>query len=222
MGRQVSILGIGQTPVVKRERLSVGALAERACRAAMDDAGVCDVEAVFVGNMLSGELTGQNHLGPLVASSISGGNIEGITIDAACGSGGAAVRQAYLAVASGEYDVVLAVGVEKMSGFEKEAVARLLSSAADAQREVANGATFVALNALLMQRYMYEYGYSRLDFAPFAEVAHQNAVTNRNARLRGGCTREDYLSCRMVADPIGVFDASPMADGAAQVLSMPN
>jgi acetyl-CoA C-acetyltransferase len=218
MSRMVSILGVGQTPVVKRETRSVGALAECACRIAMADAGINDVDAVFVGNMLSGELMGQNHLGPLVATAVSDGHIEGITVDAACGSGGAVVRQAYLSVAAGAYDVVLAVGVEKMSGFDRDVLPELLGSAADRQREVASGATFVALNALLMQRYMYEYGMTRLDFAPFAEVPHENAATNSNARLRAGCTRQDYLSCRMLSDPIGIYDASPIADGAAAVV----
>jgi acetyl-CoA C-acetyltransferase len=184
----------------------------------MDDAGVDHVDAIFVGNMLSSELTGQSHLGPLIGSAISDEAVECVTINAACGSGGAVVRMASLAVASGAYDVVLAVGVEKMVGRSKEAVVSALASAADFDREVSNGATFAALNALLMQRYMYEYNAMRLDFAVFAEVAHHNATSNPNARLRGGCTLENYLTARMVAEPVGLYDASPIADGAAAVV----
>jgi len=114
--------------------------------------------------------------------------------------------------------VALAVGVEKMSGVAKEDLVRALASAADYQREVVNDATFAALNAILMQRYLYEYNAMRLDFFVFAQVAHQNAVSNPNARLRGGCSLDEYLTSRMVADPIGLYDASPIADGAAAVV----
>jgi acetyl-CoA C-acetyltransferase len=214
----VSILGVGQTPVANYESLSLRSLAARACRAAMDDAGVEHVDAIFVGNMLSAELTGQSHLGPLIGSAISDSPVECLTVNAACGSGGAVVRMASLAVASGAYDVVLAVGVEKMVGRSKETVTAALASAADFGREVSNGATFAALNALLMQRYMYEYNAMRLDFSVFAEVAHQNATSNPNARLRKGCSLENYLTAKMVAEPVGLYDASPIADGAAAVV----
>lgn len=214
----VSILGVGQTPVANYENLSLRGLAARACRAAMDDAGVDHVDAIFIGNMLSAELTGQSHLGPLIGSAVGDDPIESVTVNAACGSGGAVVRLASLAVASGAYDVVLALGVEKMVGRSKEAVTSALASAADFDREVSQGATFAALNALLMQRYMYEYNAIRLDFSVFAEVAHHNAVSNPNARLRNGCSLENYLTGKMVAEPVGLYDASPIADGAAAVV----
>jgi len=217
MVRSVSVLGVGQTRVANHEGCSLRSLASEASRAALMDAGVRGVDAIFVGNMLASETTGQSHLGPLV-SAATGNRVESVTVNAACGSGGAAVRQAYLAVASGACDSALAVGVEKMSGLPKEDLVRALASAADFQREVVNDATFAALNALLMQRYLYEYNAMRLDFFVFAQVAHQNAVSNPNARLRGGCSLEEYLSSRMVADPIGVYDASPIADGAAAVV----
>src|SRR5262245_8663304 len=217
MARSVSVLGIGQTRVANHDGSSLRSLASEASRAALIDAGVRGVDAIFVGNMLSSETTGQSHLGPLV-SAATGNCVESVTVNAACGSGGAAVRQAYLAVVSGACDRALAVGVEKMSGVPKENLVRALASAADFQREVVNDATFAALNALLMQRYLYEYNAMRLDFFTFAQVAHQNAASNPNARLRGGCSLEKYLSSRMVADPIGVYDASPIADGAAAVV----
>jgi acetyl-CoA C-acetyltransferase len=216
--QSVSVLGVGQTPVGKHAGISVGSLALRACRTAMADAEIDAVDAIFVGNMLSAEVTGQSHLGPLIGAQLGQRSIESVTINAACGSGGAVVRQAALAVASGAHNVVLAVGVEKMSGIARDTLTRALASAADCEVEVAQGANFVALNALLMQRYLYEYNTMRLDFAVFAEVAHRNAIRNPNARLRNGCSREDYLSCHMVADPLGLYDASPVGDGAAAVV----
>ncbi len=214
----VSVLGIGQTPVATHEGVSIGALASHACHRAMADAGIDQIDAVFVGNMLAGEVTGQSHLGPLIGARVGNRQVESVTVNAACGSGGVVVRQAAMAVASGAYDRVLAVGVEKMSGISRESLTQALASAADCEREVIHGANFVVLNALLMQRYFYEYNTMRLDFAVFAEAAHRNAKSNPNARLRGGCSRDEYLSSRMVADPLGLFDASPVGDGAAAVV----
>ncbi len=216
--RDVAILGIGQIPVGKHEKLTIADMAVSACRAALADAGVDSVDAIFVGNMLSSEVTGQSHLGPLISAALDDSRRESVTVNAACGSGGAVVRQAALAVAAEAADLVLAVGVEKMTGISSEALTRALASAADFNLEVVHGATFVALNALLMQRYLYEYNAPRLDFAVFAEVAHQNAMSNPNARLREGCSREDYLTSRMLAEPLRLFDASPVADGAAAVV----
>ncbi len=216
--QEVSILGVGQTAVAKHENVPLQNLALSASRSALVDAGLSQVDAVFVGNMLASHVTGQSHLGPLLVSSLGGERVEGVTVSAACGSGGAAVRQAYLAVASGAYEVVLAIGVEKMTGVSKDLVTRLLATAADAEREVANGATFVALNALLMRRYMHQYKIPREAFSIFSEVAHQNATTNPNARLQKGMTSEQYFTSRMVSDPISVFDASPIGDGAAAVV----
>jgi acetyl-CoA C-acetyltransferase len=139
-------------------------------------------------------------------------------INAACGSGGAIVRHASLAIESGVHDIVLAVGVEKMSGIAKDHLTRSLASAADADRELVNGANFISLSALLMQRYFYEYSAMRTDFSVFAEVAHANATTNPYARLPRACSREDYLQSKILADPVGLYDASPISDGAAAVV----
>ncbi len=215
---KVYALGVGQTPVAKHEGKTLKSLAVEACRQAMRDGDVSDVDAIFVGNMMSSQITGQAHLGPLVAAELTGRRIESVTVNAACASGAAAVRQAFSAVASGEYETVLAVGVEKMTAAAKSEVTRVLASAADYDREVTNEATFVALNALLMQRYLHEYHVTRDDFAVFSQVAHENAVSNPNARLRAGCTLQDYIDSKMISDPIGLYDASPTGDGAAAIV----
>lgn len=216
--RNVSILGVGQIPVAKHEHKTIAGLASEAALAAMADAGIDAVDAVYIGNMLSKDTTGQAHLGPLVGSAIGHGRAESVTVNAACGSGGAVVRQASLAVESGVHDVVLAVGVEKMTGVPRDELTRSLASAADFDREVSNGANFLSINALLMQRYLYEFNAMRMDFSVFAEIAHENAMTNPNARLTNGCSQVDYLSSRMLAEPIGLYDASPVADGAAAIV----
>jgi acetyl-CoA C-acetyltransferase len=214
----VAILGLGQISVAKHANSSLRKLASSVCGQAMKDAGIGRVEAVFVGNMIATEATGQGHLGPLLAGELGCGPVECVSINAACASGAAAVRQAFLAVASGQYETVLAVGLEKMSCLDRNALTRLLATAADAELEVANNATFLALNALLMQRYMHEYGVPRKSFYAFANVAHENALMNPHARLRERVSLECYLRSRMVADPIGLYDCCPTGDGAAAVV----
>jgi acetyl-CoA C-acetyltransferase len=142
-------------------------------------------------------------------------------VEAACASAAAAFRQAYIGVASGLQDIVIALGVEKMTDDVGSKLTAGLASAADADYEVIHGITFVALNALIMQRYMYEHKVKREDFAGFALNAHAKGAGNPNAMFQKPISREAFLSSGMVADPIGLLDASPMADGAAAVVLCP-
>jgi acetyl-CoA C-acetyltransferase len=171
--------------------------------------------------MLSGEIAGQEHLGALIADFCGLRGMEAVKVEAACASGAAAVRMGYIAVAGGMADVVIVVGVEKMTDESGTEVTGSLAMAADGDFEVPHGLSFVSINALLMQRYMYEYGVSREDFAGFAIVAHQNAVHNPNARFRSPITLERFVRAPMIAEPIGLMDSSPIVDGAAAVVLCP-
>lgn len=219
--RDVSIIGIGQTPVGEHWDRSLRHLAYDALAAAMRDANIERADALYVGNMLSGEISGQAHLGPLVADFAGLRGIEAIKVEAACASAAAAFRQAYIGVASGLQDIVIALGVEKMTDDVGSTLTAGLASAADADYEVVHGITFVALNALIMQRYLYENRLSREDFAGFAINAHANAAGNPNAMFSSPISKEAFMRTNMVADPIGLLDASPMADGAAAVILCP-
>lgn len=219
--RDVSIIGIGQTPVGEHWDRSLRHLAYDALKAAMLDANLERADALYVGNMLSGEISGQAHLGPLIADFAGLRGIEAVKIEAACASAAAAFRQAYIGVASGLQDIVIAVGVEKMTDDVGSALTAGLASAADADYEVVHGITFVALNALIMQRYLYEYKVQREDFAGFAINAHANAAHNPNAMFQRPISQADFVKSHMVAEPIGLLDASPMADGAAAVILCP-
>jgi acetyl-CoA C-acetyltransferase len=126
-----------------------------------------------------------------------------------------------MAVASGMNELALVTGVEKMTDVSGAETSAALAMAADAEYEVSQGVTFVALNALLMRRYMYEYGWERKDFANFAVNAHANAVHNPNAMFPRTITAERYANSPTIADPIGLFDASPICDGAAAVVVAP-
>ncbi len=219
--RDVSIIGIGQTPIGEHWELSLRHLAYQALAAAMQDAGVERADALYVGNMLSGEISGQSHLGALIADFAGLRGIEAVKIEAACGSGAAAVRIGYMAVASGLQDVVICAGVEKMTDEIGSRLTSGLAQAADADYEAAHGVSFVALNALLMRRYMYEYQVRHEDFAGFSINAHANAVGNPNAMFRRPITLEAFKTAAMIADPINLLDSSPMGDGAAAVILCP-
>jgi acetyl-CoA C-acetyltransferase len=221
--REVAILGIGQTPIGEHWELSLRHLAGEAVIAALADAHVepPQVEALYVGNMLSGPLNRQENIGAMIADWVGLRGIEASKIEAACGSGAAAFRSGLIAVASGACDVVAVVGVEKMTETVGPTTTSSLATAADADYETAQGLSFVAINALVMRRYLHEFGWKHNDFAPFSINAHANAVHNPNARLREPITQKDYARARMVADPINLLDASPIGDGAAAVILCP-
>ena len=219
--RDVSIIGIGQTPILENWEKSLRHLAADAVLAAMRDANIDRADMLYVGNMLSGEIAGQEHLGALVADFVGLRGIEAVKIEAACASGAAAVRMGYIAVAGGLADVVIAIGVEKMTDETGDVVTGGLALAADGDFEVPHGLSFVAINAMLMQRYLYEYGIQREDFANFAINAHRNAVNNPNARFHAPLTAESFASAPMICDPISLMDSSPIGDGAAAVILCP-
>lgn len=219
--RDVSIIGIGQTEVREHWECPLRGLAVASITAALDDAGIDRADAIYVGNMLSGELTGQEHLATLIADFAGLRGVEALKVEAACGSGGAAVRMGYLAVASGLHDLVIVTGVEKMTDCENGLVTEALAMAGDGDYEAMQGLSFVALNALLMRRYMHEYGVSHEDFAGFSINAHRNAARNPYAMFHRPITREEFKSARMISDPINLLDSSPISDGAATVILCP-
>lgn len=219
--RKVAIIGIGQTPVNEHWDKSLRELAGEAAIAAMIDAQRENIEACFIGNMMSGILSRQESLGALITDWIGVRGIEAYKVEAACGSGGAALRLALMAVASGEVDSALALGVEKMTEQRGIDITAALATAADADYEVDQGLSFVAINAMVMQRYLYEYKWKHADFAGFSINAHANAIHNPYARLREAITEKDFHKARMIAEPINLLDASPTGDGAAAVVIVP-
>src|SRR6185503_9232933 len=189
--------------------------------AAMQDAGLEKVDSLFVGNMLSALVDGQNQLGTFLSDWIGLWGQEAVKLEAACASGAAALRAGLMAVGSGEIDSALVVGVEKMTDKAGHDVTSALATAADADYEVEQGISFVGINALVMRRYMYEFGWKHEDFAPFSINAHANAMHNPFARLHDKITVEKFEKSSMVATPINLLDASPIGDGAAAVIVVP-
>lgn len=219
--RSVAILGIGQTPVDEHWEKSLRDLAGEAVFAALQDAGLQTADALFVGNMLSPLVDRQNQLGALIADWIGFWGKEAFKVEAACASGAAAFRMAILAVASGEVETAIALGLEKMTDRVGSEITAALATAADADYEVEQGVSFVGLNALIMRRYMHEYGWKHADFAPFSINAHANALQNPFARLHDAIDVQAFERAPMVATPINLLDASPIGDGAAAVIVVP-
>lgn len=213
-----SIIGIGQTDVREHWDISIRHLAWYAIEAALDDAQLSKVDALYVGNMLAGQLSNQNHLGALIADFAGMRGIEAVTVEAGDASGGAALRQGVLAVKSGLVDTALVVGVEKMTDKTGAPVTAAFSTILDADYEAAQGATPAAIAALLMRRYMHEHGVELADFAGFSVNAHANGANNPLAMFQNRLKAERFTAAPPVATPVSLFDEAPMGDGAAAVI----
>ena len=219
--RKIAILGIGQTKIGEHWEKSLREIGGDAAFSAMQDAGVNKVDALFVGNMLSPIVNGQNQLGTFFSDWIGLWKQEAVKIEAACGSGAAAFRAALMAVASGDVESALVVGVEKMTDKAGHDITAALATAADADYEVEQGVSFVGINALVMRRYMHEFGWKHEDFAQFSINSHANAMHNPYARLHEKISIEKFEKSSMIATPINLLDASPIGDGAAAVVIVP-
>ena len=218
--REVSIVGIGQIPVQKQSPLSLRQMGAQVVKEAMQSAGVTRVDALFAGNMLADELQGQKHIATLIASEAGLRGVEALQVRAATATGAAALRMAYFAVASGEADLAIAVGVEKMSGGP---VTPVLAKALDAEYEVALGATLISQNACLMQMYMDTYHVPLDAFNNFALNAHHNCRHNPNALFRNKkVNARTVKNSRVIHAPLRLYDASPVCDGAAAVVLAPS
>jgi acetyl-CoA C-acetyltransferase len=216
--RDVYIVGLGFVQVKEHWGKSLRQLGARAILRTLADAKEATAGSLYVGNMLAGQVSAQENLANLLADESGILPIEAVRIEAACGSGGAAVRSATLAVASGAVESSLAVGVEKMTDVTGDHIAAGLATASDQDFEASFGLSFVAMAGLLMQSYLHQTKRSRADFAPFVVNAHKNAIHAEHAMFRSGVTIEQYLRSPMAASPLGVLDAAPVCDGAAAVL----
>ena len=214
----VVIAGIGQTEVGEHWEIGLRELAFAAMQEAVKDSGGLKPQSLFVGNMLAPNLSNQAHLGVLLADYAGLLGIEAVTVEAAGASGGAALRQGYLAVASGMVDAALIVGVEKFTDMVGAGVDAALATTGDADFEAVQGMTPAAQAALLMKRYMHEHQVPADGFAGFALTAHANGAGNPCAMFRKAIKPETYAKAEMVSEPVNMFDMAPNADGAAAVL----
>jgi acetyl-CoA C-acetyltransferase len=215
---EVVIAGIGQTPVGEHWEISLRSLAARAIQAARRDAANLAPQAMYVGSFLASTASHQSNLGSLLAENVGLDGIEGISVEAAEASGAGAFHLGYLAVASGQVDVALVVGVEKYTDVVGPRSDALVAEMTDYDYETVNGVTPAAQAGLLMQRYLYEYGVAHEVFGEFPILAHANGVNNPNAMYRKAIRRETYDNAAPVSAPLNLMDMAPYADGAAAIL----
>lgn len=218
--QHVSIVGVGQTPAGEHWEISIRQLGLQAMQAALSDAGLGaeTIDALVVGNALGGMLSRQNHLGALLADFGGMRGIDAVRAEGADASGGLALRTGYMLVASGMAQTVMVLGLEKVTDVVGNLRTSALSSFLDAEYEAAQGATPVALAALLMRRYMHVYGVNVADFANFSVNAHTNGSKNANAMFRNAIRADRFAAAPLVAEPVNLFDVAPEADGAAAVI----
>ncbi len=204
-----------------------------------------DIEAIYVGNFLGELFEGQGHLGHIIADWLGLAPRPATRVEGACASSGLAFREAVLAVASGMYDVVLAGGVERMTNAPLENVHDYLAAAADVPFELHQAAlTFPGLYAAMTTAYMAEYGASGEHLMSVAVKNHENGSLNPRAQFNvslrdimaqraAGAEKKgrpvpqwrneiDFLNDAaanpVVADPLRLFDCSPITDGASCVI----
>ena len=220
--RDVAVIGIGLTKFGELWDKSFRNLIAEAGSKAILDSGISgkDIDAMYIGSMSSGRFIGQEHVGALVAdcSGFSHLHIPATRVEGACASGGLAIREGYLSIASGINDVVIVGGIEKMNDVAGTSATETLATAADQEWEAFFGVTFPGIYAMIASRHMYEYGTTREQLAQVAVKNHANGALNPYAQYQNEITLEQVLSASMVAYPLGLLDCSPVTDGAASVV----
>ncbi|MEM2948535.1 MAG: thiolase domain-containing protein [Candidatus Anstonellales archaeon] len=221
--REVAVIGVGMTKFGEHWDKGYRDLVLEAGLKAIQDANLTgsEISAGYVGTMASGSLIGQEHVGSLLADQMGLTPIPITRVEGACASGGLALRQGYLAVASGMHDFVVVGGVEKMNDLSVEQVTEILGGAGDQEWELFFGATFPALYALIARRHMHEYGTTEEMMASVAVKNHAHGAKNPYAQFQNEITIETVLNSKVVASPLKIYDCSPITDGAAAVILAP-
>ena len=214
--KEVAVIGAGMTRFGELWNKSIKDIFVEAALKAIKDAGVDHIDSMYVGSMSSGLFVGQEHLGALMADYLGMNPIPATRVESACASGGVSFRQAYLEVASGQSEIVLAGGIEKMT--DGADVTDALATAADQEYEVYQGITFPGLYAMIANAHMHQYKTKREQLAAVSVKNHRNGSKNPNAQFRSEITIEQVLKSSLVADPLRLLDCSPVSDGGAAVI----
>lgn len=217
--REVAIIGAGMTRFGELWNQSLREMFVEAAAGALNDAGADRIDSMYVGCMSSGQFASQEHLGPLMADQFGMTGVAAVRVESACASGGVALRQAYIEVASGMSDLVLAAGIEKMT--DGADVTNVLATAADQELEVYYGITFPGLYAMIARAHMQTYGTTEEDLSWVSVKNHRHGAKNDKAQFPGEVTLEQVMSSSMVAEPLRLLHCSPVSDGAAAVLVCP-
>ena len=214
--KEVAVIGAGMTKFGELWGKSIKDIFVEAALKAIKDAGVDHIDSMYVGSMSGGLFVGQEHLGAVMADYLGVTPIPSTRVESACASGGVSFRQAYLEVASGQSEIVLAGGVEKMT--DGADVTDVLATAADQDYEVYQGITFPGLYAMIANAHMHQYKTKREQLAAVSVKNHRNGAKNPNAQFRSEISIDNVLNSTLVADPLRLLDCSPVSDGGAAVI----
>ncbi len=216
--REVAIIGVGMNQWGELWDKSLRDVYVESALEAIKDAGVDTVDGMYVGAMAPGLFVGQEHLGSLLADYLGIKNLPCARVESACASGGVAIKSAFLEIASGHSDIVIAGGVEKMTDCSGDDATYALATAADQEYEVFHGATFPGLYAMMARRHMHEFGTTQEQLAHVAVKNHKNGAKNPKAQYPFEVTLDGVMNSVMIADPLHILDCSPITDGAACVV----
>ena len=216
--RTVCIVGAGMSKWGEIWRVSLRDLHTQAALAAIAHSGVDHIDSLYVGCMSGGLFVGQEHLASLLTDYMGMRGLPATRVESACASGGMAFRSAFIEVASGMSDIVMASGVEKMTDCSGDEATQALATAADQEYEVFHGATFPGLYAMIAHAHMAEYGTTREMLSAVSVKNHRNGSMNPFAQYPFKVTSDQVASSVMVADPLRILDCSPITDGAAAVI----
>jgi acetyl-CoA C-acetyltransferase len=217
--RDVAIVSAGMTRFGELWESSLRDMFVEATTEALLGARADHLDAIFVGNMSAGQFVGQEHLGPLLADQLGMVGVPAGRVESACASGGLALRTAFVEVASGMSDLVLAAGLEKMT--DATDVTEVLATASDQETEAYHGITFPGLYAMIARAHMEAHGTTEEDLSWVSVKNHRHGAMNPKAQFRGQVTLEEVMRSSMVAEPLRLLHCSPVSDGAAAVLLCP-
>ena len=206
--REVAVIGVGMHPFGRFPEKTIEDMASEAAIQALKDANVDwkDIPAAYCGQCFQGQVVAQRVLAELGYTGIPMINVEG-----ACASGGIAIREAAYGIASGRWDICMALGVEKMTS-------GLIPATGTALELTMGYKVFPADYAMLFRRYHELYGLTVEQLAKISVINHNNGCLNPNSKYQLRLTIEDIQSARMIADPLTMYHCCPNTDGAACVI----
>lgn len=215
----VHIIGAGMTPFGILND-SIVQLAEKASFKAMSDSQTLDLQFdhLVVGSQNPDEFVNMGHLSTLLADRLGTVPAGATRVETGPSSGSSAFEIGFTMIASGHSDLVLVLGVEKMSEVDRGTASKILAKMMSYENETRYGATPTALAALIARRYMHEYGLTRDELSLVPVKAHRNGARNPLAHFQKEVTVEMVSNGRVVADPLTLFDCCPTSDGAASVV----
>ena len=221
--RAVAVIGAGKTPFGAFPDRDLRSLAVEAGEKCLRNAGAAPsrIESFYLGNFSGPAFVGQNHLAPYVSTALKIEDVPSTRIEAACASSGSAFYHAWTEVAAGVHDIVMVVGVEKMTSQTTARTSEILAEAGDCAGEMRAGNTFASLFAMIARRHMHDFGTKKEHLASIAVKNHANGALNPEAHMRKTITLEQAMNGKPIADPLNIYDCSLISDGAAAVILAP-